>query len=142
VGEKVLLMTLAGALAAGQAPKKDQELLQGTWMVVSAESRGQKAREEVLKDFTVVIKDDTLTARSGRFRNTRYRFTLDSTKQPKAIDLALLLNDPPSIHPGIYELDGDNLKICFTLDKGGERPAKFETKPGSDEVLWVLKRQP
>ena len=38
---------------------------------------------------------------------------------------------------GIYLLDGDNLKICFS---GSKRPTEFVTKPKSGTALIVLKR--
>ena len=41
--------------------------------------------------------------------------------------------------PGIYELDGDTLKVCYAID-GGKRPAEFKAKPGSKHVLIVFKR--
>ena len=40
---------------------------------------------------------------------------------------------------GIYQLDGDRLKICLG-EPGKGRPAKFETKPGSGHKLLELKR--
>ena len=43
--------------------------------------------------------------------------------------------DPPMI--GIYELDGDTLKWCFSPKK---RPDKFESPEGSENMLMILKR--
>jgi hypothetical protein len=41
---------------------------------------------------------------------------------------------------GIYEFDGDSLRICFT-DKGGERQKEFSTKGGSHNIT-LLSRLP
>jgi hypothetical protein len=40
---------------------------------------------------------------------------------------------------GIYEIDGDTLRICVAK-KGKERPKTFESKEGSGHVLTVMKR--
>jgi hypothetical protein len=39
--------------------------------------------------------------------------------------------------PGVYDLDGDTLKICLSTD-GDSRPKDF--KPGADRLLMVCKR--
>ena len=41
--------------------------------------------------------------------------------------------------PSIYELDGDTLKICYTLE-GKDRPAGFESKEGTETLLVTYKR--
>ena len=40
---------------------------------------------------------------------------------------------------GIYALDGDMLKICYTLP-GKDRPTAFDSKPGSAATLVIWKR--
>ena len=58
-------------------------------------------------------------------------------KKLKTIDYRSdLLPDEPI--KGIYEIDGDSLKICFAIE--GERPKKFESAEGSTTMLIVLKR--
>jgi hypothetical protein len=42
---------------------------------------------------------------------------------------------------GIYELKGDDLKICFVHGGGGERPTDFASKEGTAQSLIVLKRE-
>ena len=42
---------------------------------------------------------------------------------------------------GIYELDGDTLRICDNADDvAGGRPAAFVSSAGSDQVLISFKR--
>jgi hypothetical protein len=41
---------------------------------------------------------------------------------------------------GICELEDDSLRICFCTVPGGERPTAFETEPGANLCLGVLKR--
>jgi hypothetical protein len=41
---------------------------------------------------------------------------------------------------GIYEIDGDKVKFCFAAP-GGDRPAEFSSKEGSNRILSVWKRE-
>jgi uncharacterized protein (TIGR03067 family) len=114
--------------------KKDQEKLQGKWSVVSAERDGQA--HDKIKDDKLVIASDriTITKASGN-EEPAVTFTLDATKKPKHIDVMV----SGMTMQAIYELDGDNLKLCFARP-GAERPGDFTTKAGSERMLVVLKR--
>jgi len=64
---------------------------------------------------------------------------VDSSKQPKEIDLPEPPEDPEEKSPitkGIYEVKEGLLVICT----GNVRPTEFKTAPGSKRVLWVFKR--
>ena len=41
---------------------------------------------------------------------------------------------------GIYEFDGDTIKICLTQGDKKDRPTTFESKPGAMHSLSVLKK--
>ena len=56
------------------------------------------------------------------------------------IDMWHSEDNPKDVTPGIYELEGDRLTICFVDKRGGIRPTVFESKKGSDVSLWALKR--
>jgi uncharacterized protein (TIGR03067 family) len=60
-------------LAHAQDAKKDQEQLQGTWMMVSREFMGKKATEEEIKKLNtkIVVKGDTITVWSRTRGRTR-----------------------------------------------------------------------
>jgi uncharacterized protein (TIGR03067 family) len=67
-------------------------------------------------------------------------YHLSPAKTPKSIDFTPTAGpDKGKPLPGIYELDGDDLKICFGK-VGGPRPSGFTTAAGSGHVLVVLKR--
>ncbi len=108
--------------------KKDLEKLQGRWAAVSIEVEKKKAPDNEIKDVRIVIKKDRITI--GEREAT---ITLDTTKKPWWIDITT--NDLAL--KGIYELDGDQLKICFNKD---DRPTEFATKPNHRITLFVLKR--
>ena len=50
------------------------------------------------------------------------------------------IQDADERKEGIYALDDDTLTICVSRQKG-DRPTVFVSKPGSDYILFVLKRE-
>jgi uncharacterized protein (TIGR03067 family) len=68
-------------------------------------------------------------------------FKLDPSKNPKQIDMKVVERSMDTFH-GIYELAGDNLKLCC-FETNVERPTKFATDPAQKgtQFLFVLKRQ-
>ncbi len=126
-----------GAAGAEDDAKGDAEKVQGTWKVVSAEDSGRKAPDEVTKNLKLVVTKDKITYTFGD-KTTNWSYKLDATKKLKWIDLTE--GDRTTL--GIYELDGDNLKICFPEGRKGERSTAFESKPDSvNDVLINLKRE-
>ena len=135
-----LLSTVLPLLAADaprdDAPRDDADRLDGVWKVVSAEDGGRKTPEEVVKELRLTVARDVITYKVGE-KSTRWRYKLDPEKKPKWIDLT----DEGRVMPGIYEVDGDTLRICFSERGGDDRPTAFESKPNSsNDVLIVLKR--
>jgi RNA polymerase sigma factor (sigma-70 family) len=123
---------------AEEKPKSDKERLQGKWVPVSAEEEGKKVPEEEIKakNFVMVFAGDKMTLpMKDDTREVEYK--LDPAKKPKEIDVAI---EKGKVAKGIYELDGDTLKLCIEKDPDGERPAKFATD-GTTHVLIVLKRK-
>jgi uncharacterized protein (TIGR03067 family) len=65
---------------------------------------------------------------------------LDSRSKPKRIDLIAPAGPGKSVAlPGIYELSGDTLTICFN-QREGNRPNEFKSPKGSRASLLILKR--
>jgi uncharacterized protein (TIGR03067 family) len=117
------------------ATKGEWEKLQGTWVMVAFERDGKKVEPS---SGTVIFDGDTMTWKD-RFSSFAKTFRLDPDFEPKRIDTKTISDGTNGLPGyGVYELDGDTLKLC--LDSN-ERPISFETKPGTDSVLWVLKRQ-
>ena len=116
-----------------RAADPDQEKLQGKWKVESFDYNGKPV--EALKDAIREFKEDkySLTPTSGDVFSGAVK--LDSSKQPKQIDLEL----SDRTLKGIYEIDGDTLKISYRLE-GDERPTELASKPDSGVVLVVHKR--
>jgi RNA polymerase sigma factor (sigma-70 family) len=120
--------------------KTDVEKLQGTWNIVTLEVDGAKMEANLFKGAKIVMKGDAFTTFSmgAEYKGT---FKIDATKKPKQIDL--MFTEGPekgNTSLGIYELDGDIMKICLTIAKK-DRPTEFATKPGSGLALETLKRE-
>ncbi len=112
--------------------ESDAAKLQGTWTITSAERAGEAKDGHKGRKF--IIASDKMKLAGEAEEGF---FTLDPFRKPKAIDLARNEN----IQPGIYELEGDTLKLCWDESKRGKRPTHFATnEAGRELVLWVLKR--
>ena len=128
---------LLGAAGAQDGAKGDHENIQGTWKVVSAEDSGRKPPAEAIKNLKWVITKEKITYKFGD-KTTEWSYKLDPTKKPKWIDLT----EGEHTTLGIYELEGDNLTICFPEGRKGERSTAFESKPNSvNDILILLKRE-
>ena len=133
------LVAIAGALWLGtplhaEGGTTDEQKLQGTWKVESFQFNGMPvdSMQDALREFS--DGKYTLTPASGEvFRGS---VTLDPSKKPKQIDLDL----SDRTLKGIYELDGDTLRISYALE-GDQRPTQLASKPDSGVVLIVHKRQ-
>jgi uncharacterized protein (TIGR03067 family) len=138
------LFLATAALAADDATKKDQEKLQGTWQTVSGELNGDKLDEELCKVLKFVCKGAKFEVQGPADILQQYAkasFKIDATTTPKTLDVKIGDGEKKGDEiEGIYELDGDNLKVCAKL-VGKERPADFTTKSGSNMVSLVLKRE-
>jgi uncharacterized protein (TIGR03067 family) len=129
------------------APKEDEvkkELakMEGTWTIVIHESNGKKQTDEEVKavKMKLVVKGDKYTVFLDDKPLTQGTLKLDPSKKPKTIDA--VADDGPfkgTAMPGIYELEGDDMKVNFG-QPGAARPTEFKTKEGSNQVLIGYKR--
>jgi uncharacterized protein (TIGR03067 family) len=150
VNRRILIVLAVALLMAADTPKdnavkKEADMLQGTWRVASAERDGMAAPDDEIKKITVTIKGDKLTARRTENADKpeekvyEMSFTLDPNQKPKWIDVTYMDGERKGeSSQGIYELNGDTLKIC--VSRGNTRPTEFETKADSQRHLMVLKR--
>ena len=132
-----LAVVLAAAgLGTGDDAEKDLKKLTGTWEEVSHVADGKAKTADELKGHTVVIdasgKWEAFKDGTSIIKGTG---KLDPSKKPKAADWAIDGSD--MVAKGIYEVDGDTWKHCFSLT---ERPTEFGSKEGSGVYYVVLKR--
>lgn len=92
--------TLSPAADKKEAPKSDTDVIQGIWSIEA----GGPAKGGTLT-FTKTEVKMQFPKNKDVFSGT---FKLDPSKTPKQIDLHLKGGEP---NHGIYELDGDTLKV-------------------------------
>ena len=81
---------------------------------------------------------DKITVVMSKDRTKTGTFKLDAAKKPREITITPSDGDKPL--QGIYELDGDNLKLALS-EPGGDRPKEFASKEGTRNAYFVLKRR-
>ncbi len=129
---------------ASAARKKDREQLQGTWTATTIEYNGDKVLGDLVKELTVVVDGDSLSVKSEAEEVGKYgkaNLKLDPTTTPKTVDISITRGDEKgTTFEAIYELAKDEWKLCLK-PFSKERPAKFESKADSGDVLIVFKRE-
>ncbi len=142
---RVYLILAAGLVLAADAPPGDpaqveKKKFEGTWSLVALEVDGEPVPLDGIEAARLVVTGDRYSFRLGTAR-MELRHTVDPTRKPKAIDLAITDGSGEGkVYRGIYELDGDRLKICRSAEPGRLRPTRFATEPGSGLILTVWKR--
>jgi uncharacterized protein (TIGR03067 family) len=121
-----------------EAAQKELKRLQGKWKVEKMATDG--------KEFTPDKDDDYVLEIKGR----KWIFTgqekaeiiaIDATTNPKCLDAKSVEKGREGVvEEGVYELDGDALKIAWYQGKGKKRPAGFATPEERDSILCFLRR--
>lgn len=128
----------------GAAVKVELKAMAGTWRFVSAENNGAKAAEGDLEgDRWVRDAGGTWSLRRGDKTVLEWSVkAIDVTQTPKSIDIEVASGTHKGVvYKGIYELDGDTLRICFALPDRAARPTEFSAGTGSVCALSEFKRE-
>src|SRR5437660_2296151 len=140
----VLVLAAGLALAADDVKKdpldKEYARFEGNWQIVSLEIEGMKMPAEAIRDARLIIKGKEFTMKD-KIATYRGNFLIDRDKKPKTIDMKFTEGpEKGNTSYGIYELDGDSLKLCLTIT-GKNRPTEFAAKPKSGHGYEYLKRE-
>ena len=134
---------LAGAffLVADDADptKKDLQKMQGEWASVEMIREGNPLERDAAQAYFRTVEGETYTMARYRKVVGKGKFKIDATKSPRQIDATPA---PPNTKTlkGIYEWDGDKLKIIFG-PPDGERPTDFKSEPGSPNSYTLWERE-
>ena len=122
-----------------EAIRLDQQRLQGTWKVISADVGGRSAG--LKQNVRWIIAGSKIVMELGERREGK--FSLDASKSPRRIDIVAMASDGKQKADsllGVYELSGDELRVC--LDSGDEpRPASLRSSQDTNQVSLVLQRE-
>jgi RNA polymerase sigma factor (sigma-70 family) len=131
-----------GKEAGPSKPRKDEDAIQGTWKLVHLDQVNHEP-----------TKDEKAAWAAGSFKVviTAYKiiypdkiegtYQLDPTKTPKRFDFTIVSDQKTA--PGIYSLDGDELRICIGRAGDREPPASFDVKKARGGMLptsWTYQR--
>ena len=136
----VLLALVVGFLVGAAEPQKDKgkqgaTALEGTWVVISITEGGKE--DDGFKNAEMVFKGNTMTIKTKQ-GDRKATFKIDPKKE--TIDLVRAFGPAKEESAkGIYQLKGDELKVCHSRP-GGDRPQDFTAGKGSGNFLIVLKR--
>jgi serine/threonine-protein kinase len=120
--------------------EKEVRKFQGTWTFVSSETGGKKLPADELKGLILTFEGNKHTVKKGDEVIQVGTQKLDPSKPPKTIDVTMTEGpNKGKVMLGIYEIDGDMLKVCFDL-QGKKRPMEFKSAPGSQTFVNVHKR--
>lgn len=121
------------ALGAADADAK----LDGTWQLQKLVGRGKEIDDDRAQAISYVFEGNSAKRLvNGVDRKDPGTIKIDTAKKPSHIDLKPAKEGDPTML-GIYEIDGDTLKWCFSAKK---RPEKFEASEGTDNILMIFKR--
>jgi uncharacterized protein (TIGR03067 family) len=142
----ILLLASYGC-DSGALQKDDLGRLQGTWELFSAEQGGVDVTKDCQKEgFRIEFKGDAWIQDTGPYHfytAENSHIKLNPSKSPKEFDHVHSSIGPGKafsfVYPGIYELDGEMLKICFDVD-AKSRPTALNAKSSSGYFSAVLKR--
>src|SRR5688572_21102104 len=111
------------------APKAPVALsLKGDWVVEQYILGGRE--EERPKGHVFRFDGKKMTVVGKR---EEYEYSTEPSKSPSTIDF-ISVQDKDTISLGIYERDGDSLRLCYQKGKG-DRPSAFESPRDSQIVL-------
>jgi uncharacterized protein (TIGR03067 family) len=136
----------AADTAKEKAVEEELGKMQGVWTAVSIERGGKALPKEDVKKLVLrlTVEGTSFALKTPDAEHFPHgTFRIDPSKKPKAIDFTVdrpfLLAGKTSTALGIYELDGDNLKLLQGRP-GQQRPTEFKTTPESDLEIIVFKR--
>jgi uncharacterized protein (TIGR03067 family) len=131
-----------GDPAPNEAVKKEVDRLQGTWVPRSSITEGVAAKQAELDVLRLIIKGDRWSYSIGggpSILQPEPRFVVDPSANPRTLDVLSVKDKGKSLLRAIYEVDGDTLKVCFTVGNA-ERPREFKSAAGSKSGVTVYER--
>ena len=136
----VFAWLFAGTVLRGEEPVPDIKQLQGTWEVVEFTANGKVIPEKGRQGMKFEVTDTTMHM-SARGREASFQIKLNTSVTPNTIDYTALEGTfKDKTNYGIYELKGDELKLCMHNKDADKPPTAFKSVEGDNVALFVLRR--
>jgi uncharacterized protein (TIGR03067 family) len=101
----------------------------GTWQVIKIEF-DSKDHSDQLGPMNRLIFGAHKVVMQEQFKAPDIEYRRDTGKRPATIDL---IYGPKDTLLGIYEVEGDTLRLCYSVPPGASRPSEFSSK--SDNAI-------
>ena len=142
LGAMVSVICLASGPQGGRGAGDGRDELQGVWAATAGEIRGKPATTQEIRGTRFTFKGNQLLVRSPTLgvREVEGTFEADRREAPRRVDIDLIKLD--GIWYGIYEVKGDELRVCYRIGgKPEDRPTTFATAETESLILIAFKRQ-
>ncbi|HYT93395.1 MAG TPA: TIGR03067 domain-containing protein [Gemmataceae bacterium] len=135
-------LAAGGPSPAGGGKETGEDVLkkiQGTWRFVAKEVDGKPRPAEQVAKLTITFTGDKWSVREDGKVVQAGTHKFDPSKKPAQVDAAVTAGEGKgSTMLGIYELQGDMMKVCFD-PQGKERPTSLTAKTG--QFAAVVRRE-
>jgi uncharacterized protein (TIGR03067 family) len=135
-------LVLNAAAAQDESVEKELAKFQGTWKVLKYEAADKQPPPDDLREKTrFVFKGDKLRITVDGKADDETTIIIEPKKKPRAITMVGTRGrNKGKLAPGIYEFDGDTLRICAAAP-GQKRPEEFKSVSGSKTAVLTLQRE-
>lgn len=141
LGCSLLLGVILVSADDAEANKKELEKMQGDWAAVEVVRDGFSLAPDDAQAYFRTVEGDTYTM--ARYRKVLGKGTLklDANKTPKEIDAHTTAQGKSVIVKGVYEWDGDKLKIMFGPSDGARPTSVKPSSPGTPGSYTVWEKE-
>jgi len=114
--------------------------LEGEWAMLACTRDGHPLDKSMMNSAKRVTRGHDTTLFFGQQVFMKAQITIDRSQAPTAIDYLLTYGQGSGkTQYGIYQIEGDTLKIGFS-SPGDSRPADFTTTPGDGRTVTAWRR--
>ncbi len=122
--------------------RRQHDLLAGEWDILSITNNGEQYAPDLIRSKIAQNGRIHIGERGFYLTNPRTEvrkisnMRIDPSQTPHTIEITNQFDD---VLKGIYEFDGDKLKVCVNKVDGDAAPTSFAAPAGSNRVLYLLK---